>query len=64
MQAYGTMQKIPFILNVSIQYLVEMASSFMLLLLYLKENSKSEPEMVVAATDSVDTGQKTSTKYH
>jgi hypothetical protein len=60
----GQCGKIPYILNVSIQYLVEVASSFMLLLLYLKENSNLEPEMVVAPTDSVDMVQKTSTKYH
>jgi hypothetical protein len=62
MQAFGTMQKkIPYILNVRIQYLVEVASSFMLLLLYLQENSNLDPEMVVDPTDSVDTVPKT---YH
>ena len=60
----GQCRKIPYILNVSIQYLVEVASSFMLLLLYLKENSNLEPEMVVAAADSVDVVQKTSARNH
>jgi hypothetical protein len=57
-------RKIPYILNIRIQYLVEVASSFMILLLYLQENSNLQPEMVVGPTDSVDTVQKTSTMYH
>ena len=47
-----------------IWYLVEVASSFMLPLLYLKENTNLQPEMVVAPTDSVDMVQKTANKYH
>lgn len=59
----GECGKTPYILNISIPYLMEVASSFMLLMLYLKENSNLGPEMVVAPTDCVNTVQKTSNKY-
>jgi hypothetical protein len=59
----GERGKIPYIL-ISIQYLMEAACSFMLLFLYLQQNSNSEPKMVVAPTDSVDMVQKTSNQYH